>query len=62
MKHNYTAEQKEKVCDLVYSWMCKHRCHSAEHAGQDEDCQIYAINLICDLAEVVGIPYDEEIM
>jgi uncharacterized protein YeaC (DUF1315 family) len=60
MKNNYTEEQKEKVCDLVYKWMVENNCYSAEHASQDDDCTINAIDLVCELAEIVGIPYDED--
>lgn len=60
MKNNYTEDQKEKVCNIVYNWMIKLNCHSAEHASQDDNCNIYAIDLVCELAEIVGIPYEED--
>ncbi|WP_262497087.1 hypothetical protein [Odoribacter splanchnicus] len=40
--------------------MVENNCHSAEHASQDDDCTINAIDLVCELAEIVGIPYDED--
>jgi len=52
--NDYSEDQKEKVCDLVYSWMLAHGCYSGEMAMQDDDCQIYAIELVSDLADVVG--------
>lgn len=60
MKNNYTEEQKEKICDIVYNWMIGQNCHDAEHASQDDNCYVYAIDLACDLAEVVGILYEED--
>lgn len=58
--HNYTSEEQEKVCEIVHKWMVKHNCHSAEHAAQNDECTVYAIDLVCDLAEIVGIPYKDE--
>lgn len=60
MKNNYTDEQKEKVCDIVYEWMFLNDCHSAEQAAQNDTCNINAIDLVCDLADEVGIPYPDE--
>lgn len=58
MKNNYTEDQKQKVCDLVYKWMNRHECHSGEQAAQSDECTVNAIDLVCDLADVVGLPYD----
>jgi len=58
--NNYTEEQKEKVCNLVYEWMVKHGCWGGEMAMQDDDCQIYAIELVSDLADVVGVEDDND--
>ena len=59
-RNNYTTEQKEQVCDIVHAWMKKHNCHSGEDAYQDDDCQVYAIDLAGELADVVGIPYEDD--
>ena len=53
-------EQQDKVCNIVHKWMVEHKCHSAEHASQNDECNIDAIDLVCDLAEIVGIPYEYE--
>lgn len=58
--HGYTKEQQDQVCNIVHKWMVKHDCHSAEHAGQNDECNIEAIDLVCELAEIVGIPYEHE--
>ena len=58
--HGYTKEQQDKVCNIVHKWMVEHKCHSAEHAAQNDECNIDAIDLVCDLAEIVGIPYEYE--
>lgn len=55
--NNYSKEQKEKICNLVYQWMKENNCHDSEQAHQNDECIINAINLIGDLADVVGIPY-----
>lgn len=58
--HNYTKEQQEVVCNTVHKWMLEHDCHSAEQASQNDECTIDAIDLVCELAEIVGIPYKNE--
>lgn len=60
MKNNYTEQQKELVCDIVYEWMMLNDCHSSEHAAQNDLCNINAIDLVCELADIVGIPYNFE--
>ena len=59
-EHGYTKEQQDRVCSSVYKWMVEHHCHSAEHAAQNDECNIDAIDLVCELAEIVGIPYEHE--
>lgn len=58
--HGYTKELQDRVCCIVHKWIKEHNCHSAEHASQDDECNIDAIDLVCELAEVVGIPYEHE--
>lgn len=58
--NNYTAEQKEQVCDIVSKWMIEHVCYNGEQAAQSDECTINAIDLVCDLADVVGVPYNFE--
>ena len=55
MRHTYTETQQEKICQLVYDWMREHDCHSGEHAAQNDACQIDAIDLICDLADIKDV-------
>lgn len=59
-KNYYTREQRRRVCQIVHDWMVKNQCHSAEHACQDDTCLVNAIDLVCELAETVGIAYEDE--
>ena len=38
--------------------MKENNCHSGEQAAQNDECNVEAITLVCDLADIVGIPYD----
>ena len=58
MKNNYTDKEKDRICEIVYKWMIENDCHSGEQAAQNDDCNVNAIDLVCELADVVGIPYN----
>ena len=55
MRHTYSEKQVEKIAQLVYTWLREHDCFSGEHAAQNDACNIDAIDLICDLADIKNV-------
>lgn len=58
IKHTYTEEEKEIIAQLVYDWLDFHNCSCGEDACQDDNCQIDAITLISDLADIKDVTDD----
>lgn len=58
MKHTYTEEEKEIIAQLVYSWLREHDCSCGEAACQEDNCQIDAILLVSDLADIKDVTND----
>lgn len=54
-RHTYTDKQVEQIAQIVFEWMREHDCYSGEHAAQCDACNIDAIDLICDLADVKNV-------
>lgn len=44
---------KEKLFKIVERWMKEHNYPSGESAAQRDDCNIDAIELVCELADVL---------
>lgn len=60
MKHTYNDTEKEQICQIVYDYLTKHRAWGGEMIGQDDEAQIDAIKLACDLADVKDITKGSE--
>ena len=58
MKHTYSNSEKEKICQIVYDYLTKHGAWGGEMIGQDDDAQIDAVELACDLADVKDVTID----
>ena len=58
MKHIYTEEEKEIIAQLVFDWLREHDCSCGEMAYQEDNCQIDAITLVGDLADIKDITND----
>jgi hypothetical protein len=55
MKHTYTEEEKEKIAQLVFDWMYKHKVWSSHKVYQSDYCSISAIDLVGDLADIKDV-------
>lgn len=51
----WTEEKKEKVLKIVQDYIEKHEAWGGEMVAQDDDAQIDAIELACDLAEIIQL-------
>ncbi len=58
MKHTYNELQKEQICNIVYDYLTKYGAWGGEMVGQDDEAQIGAIQLACDLADVKDVTLD----
>jgi hypothetical protein len=61
MKHTYNDSEKEQICQIVYDYLIKHGAWGGEMIGQDDEAQIDAIDLACDLADVKDVIKETEI-
>lgn len=55
MKHTYTEEQKEKIAQMLFDFLRKHKCFSGEHFCQDDEVQIDSIDFMCELADIKDV-------
>ncbi len=53
---NWTQEKKDAVCQKIDEWLKKYDAWGGEKIMQDDDCQIYAPELICDLVDDIIKP------
>ena len=58
MKHTYTEEEKEKIAQLVFNWMYEHEIWGSDKVYQSDHCQIGAIDLVADLADIKDVTED----
>lgn len=58
MKHTYTEEEKEKIAQLVFDWMYGHEIWGSDKVYQSDHCQIGAIDLVADLADIKDVTED----
>jgi hypothetical protein len=58
MRHTYNEIQKEKICQMIYDWLLKYNAFSGEHVMQDDDCQIYASELLSEIADIKDVTED----
>ena len=58
MRHTYNEIQKEKICQMIYDWLLRHNAFSGEHVMQDDDCQIYASELLSEIADIKDVTED----
>ena len=61
MKHTYNDLEKERICQIVYDYLINHDAWGGEMIGQDDDAQIDAIDLACELADVKDVIKEIEI-
>lgn len=55
MRHTYTEEEKELIANLVFSWLEEHDCSCGEYACQNDSCNLDAILLVSDLADIKDV-------
>lgn len=60
MTHTYNEHQKDRITQMVYNWLKAHRAYSGEMAAQDDNCNIDAIDLVCDLADIKDVINDSD--
>lgn len=60
MKHTYNERQKDRIAQIVYNWLKAHRAYSGEMAAQNDGCNIDAIDLVCDLADIKDVINDSD--
>jgi hypothetical protein len=58
VKHTFNDIEKERICQIVYDYLKKHEVWGGEMIGQDDEAQIDAIELACNLADVKDITKD----
>lgn len=56
LKIEWTPEKKDAVCDAIEKWLRKHGAWGGEMIMQDDDCQIYAPDLISDIVDDIIKP------
>lgn len=60
MKHTYNEEQKERICQIVYDYLRDHNAWGGEMVGQNDEAQIDAVDLACELADIKDVTEDIE--
>lgn len=55
MKHTYNEKEKEKIAQLVFNWLKEYDCHSGEKVYQNDDCNLWAADLVADLADIKDV-------
>ena len=60
MKHTYNDSEKEQICQIVYDYLINHGAWGGEMIGQDDEAQIEAIELACELADVKDVTKETE--
>lgn len=58
MKHTYSEEEKEKIAQLVFDLMYEHEIWGSDKVYQSDHCQIGAIGLVADLADIKDVTED----
>lgn len=58
MKHTYSEEEKEKIAQLVFDLMYEHEIWGSDKVYQSDHCQIGAIDLVADLADIKDVTED----
>jgi hypothetical protein len=49
----WTSEKEKQVKHIIEEWIREHNCYSWEHAGQCDQCQCDAIDLVGELADTI---------
>ena len=52
IKENNTKEKKDKIIEHIMKYVKKHDCIDGEHLMQDDECLIYAPDVLCDILDV----------
>lgn len=58
MKHTYSEEEKEQIAQLVFDWMYEHEVWDSDKVYQSDHCQIGAIDLVANLADIKDVTED----
>lgn len=52
VSYEMTEEKKDKIIEHIMKYVKKHDCIDGEHLMQDDECLIYAPDVLCDILDV----------
>ena len=53
ISYNHNNDTKEAIFEKLLAWYKEHKCYDGEAITQNDDCQVYAVDILAELADDV---------